>query len=556
MAIYRTYTVRRGDTLSGIAHTFATSVAALQELNALPDANRLKVGQTLKVMRVSDTFRVGEAGDTLAHVATRARVDPRTLAQANGGAPLDSDIGGRPIVVPSSAPTAGPVPPPGHKLGQLSAKYECGNRGPGTVSTGRGDSGGASYGQYQLASKKDQPRLFLASAEGSPYAARFARMEQGDSDFTAAWKLCASELGASFGDAQHAYIQRTHYAPQCARIQKRTGVDVTKLSATLRDVVWSTAVQHGSGSDIVADAIAGLEVQPGAADFETRLIDAIYLERGRRNTDGVLVHFAKNSLKVQEGIAARFRSERNDAQAMLSAELVKQTIAAAVLSPPPEVDASSESQEAFLARIASRMSDADVSALLEHYGDDETRADFERGRKVLVSLRRSTDWSQAELGKYDDPMILIWKTGASISVKRFIGNTEPAGCYAFGHVRAARGSSVDFDRDGRCDLGRLRAGVYHFRPEQHPHLGAIWRARDIQVVDRDCNHDGKFTPDLPTSGDKTDPCNAGTTMYIHKGGTSFTGSAGCQTLPPADFDALRTSVGEQPSLDYILINAS
>ena len=86
-------------------------------------------------------------------------------------------------------------------------------------------------------------------------------------------------------------------------------------------------------------------------------------------------------------------------------------------------------------------------------------------------------------------------------------------------------------------------------------MGAIFRARDIQVVDRDCNHDGRFTPDDPASGDRTDRTGTGTSMYIHQGGTSFTGSAGCETLPPDDFATLLKTVGKQPTLSYILVNA-
>lgn len=35
-----------------------------------------------------------------------------------------------------------------HRLGALSERYESGGRGAGTVSTGRGDPGGVSYGLF------------------------------------------------------------------------------------------------------------------------------------------------------------------------------------------------------------------------------------------------------------------------------------------------------------------------------------------------------------------------------------------------------------------------
>lgn len=44
-----TYKVRRGDTLSGIAAAFGTTVKALSELNGIDDPSRLRVGQVLKL---------------------------------------------------------------------------------------------------------------------------------------------------------------------------------------------------------------------------------------------------------------------------------------------------------------------------------------------------------------------------------------------------------------------------------------------------------------------------------------------------------------------------
>ena len=552
MAIYETYKVRRGDTLGGIARAFNSSVQHLCRMNGIANPNRIAVGRVINIRQVSDTFRIGDVGDTLRSVAERVGLDSETVSRANGKIPIDDDIGGKPIVIPSNSPAAGTAPSPGHVLGRLSAKYETSGRGPGTVSSGRGDSGGASYGSYQLASNKDQPRLFLLS-EGERFAARFRELTQGTPPFTSAWKKCATEEGATFADCQHAYIKRTHYDVQRKLIAERAGLDTDGRSATLRDVVWSVAVQHGPKSGLISQVISDLAASPKSADFDKQLIDAIYLERGRRDAAGRLVHFSKNSAEVQEGVAARFRSERADAQAMLAAETAKATLTEAVLNAPAA--ATGEDDDAFLTRIASRMSDSDVNQLMDHYGDDETRADFENGRKVLVALRRQTNWKNAPQGEYDDPMLLVWKSQGKISVRRFKGTTEAAGAYAFGNERAARGSSVDIDRDRRNDMGRLRAGVYHFIAEKHAKLGNIFRARDIQVVDRDCNHDGRFTPNDTTSGDRIDPRGAGTTMYIHKGGTGFTGSAGCQTLPPSDFAALLAALGPQKPLSYVLINA-
>ncbi|MCG9855916.1 LysM peptidoglycan-binding domain-containing protein, partial [Staphylococcus argenteus] len=43
------YTVKSGDTLSGIATNFKTTVAKLQSLNNIANPNLIQVGQVLKV---------------------------------------------------------------------------------------------------------------------------------------------------------------------------------------------------------------------------------------------------------------------------------------------------------------------------------------------------------------------------------------------------------------------------------------------------------------------------------------------------------------------------
>ena len=54
-------------------------------------------------------------------------------------------------------------------LGQTSSKYEAGNRGISTISTGRGDHGGVSYGAYQLSSKMGTLQKFLRHSKYEEY---------------------------------------------------------------------------------------------------------------------------------------------------------------------------------------------------------------------------------------------------------------------------------------------------------------------------------------------------------------------------------------------------
>ena len=45
----KTYTVQRGDTLSGIARKFGTTVTVLAQLNNIKDVNKIYVGQVLRL---------------------------------------------------------------------------------------------------------------------------------------------------------------------------------------------------------------------------------------------------------------------------------------------------------------------------------------------------------------------------------------------------------------------------------------------------------------------------------------------------------------------------
>lgn len=548
MAIFQTYTVRPGDTLGKIARAFATTDKELQRLNAIRNRNLIRSGQELRIRQVSEVYHRAQKGDQVTAIAAAHGVPAAAVAAANAVPEGKRLAGGDRIVVPVSAPpqTASSVSPV-KPLGSLSRRYEVGARGPETVSTGKGDAGGVSYGTYQLASKLGRPAQFLA-AEGKRWADRFAGTTEGSPEFSAVWKAVARKEPVSFDAAQHAFIERTHFAVQMAFIAAQTGADMAARSAALHNVIWSCAVQHGPKGKIVCEAMKQVTLKPAEGGYDRALIDAIYAERGRRGADGRLVHFGKNSIDVQEGVANRFRLERNDAIALLDAEQAKRTIVAAVID-------ESKGSDALLRRVAANMSDEDAYRLMEKYGDDEARGDFMAGRKVCVALRRPTNWKLHEKGKYDDPMLLVWREGQRVKVERFWCTTEPAGAYAFGHQRAGKGSSVDINRDGKADLGRLCPGTYHFNAENHPHLGKIYKARDIQVVERDANHDGNFTATLAGSADRIDTSGAGRTMYIHKGATTFTASAGCQTLAPNLFARFLGRLAGQSPLSYLLINA-
>lgn len=79
------YTVQPGDTLSGIAQMYNTTVAALQSENSIKNANNIQVGAVLRIPGggTSTSYTV-QAGDTLSHIAARYNTTVSALQKLNG----------------------------------------------------------------------------------------------------------------------------------------------------------------------------------------------------------------------------------------------------------------------------------------------------------------------------------------------------------------------------------------------------------------------------------------------------------------------------------------
>ena len=288
-----TYTIKPGDTLSKIARLNGCSLDQLLKANPqISDPNKIKVGDVVTL--------------------------------PNGVADLMTDntkpLPQMPPAAPPAKPAAGALGEAlADALGELSAKYETGGRGPGTVSTGSGDPGGVSYGSYQMATKMGTVARFVGQA-GFQWAKDFQGLTPGTAPFTACWKRIATDQTAAFQRAQHAFIKKSHYDLLAAKILADDGLDVNTRSGALQDVVWSTAVQHGGATSIIHKAYSNVTGKPSDADFDKKLICAIYAERGRRKPDGNLAYFSKSSPGVQTGVANRFKNEQQDALAMLAKE--------------------------------------------------------------------------------------------------------------------------------------------------------------------------------------------------------------------------------------------
>ncbi len=188
-------------------------------------------------------------------------------------------------------------------LGSLSEKYESGGN-PGAI--GYDSTGGYSYGAFQLA--HNNAKSFI---DQSPYKQAFQGLTFNSPEWRNRWKQVAQQDPNGFYNAQKAYIAKTHFEPQVQKLSS-IGLRIDQLSPATLNAVWSTAVQHGPNTNIVANAVKKLPQGATEAD----LIKQIYTDRWAGGAN-----FASSTPQVRQSVYNRFfgaNGELNTALSMLS----------------------------------------------------------------------------------------------------------------------------------------------------------------------------------------------------------------------------------------------
>ena len=116
-------------------------------------------------------------------------------------------------------------------------------------------------------------------------------------------------------NAQHAYIERTHYQPVIDKVLKNTGVDLSSRSSVVQDVAWSTSVQHGAASKILTDAVNEVKITTTAnsTEFDKQLINQVY-----KNRTDYVNNLSTLDKSGKASLAARYVNENTRALEMLS----------------------------------------------------------------------------------------------------------------------------------------------------------------------------------------------------------------------------------------------
>lgn len=210
-------------------------------------------------------------------------------------------------------------------IGKLSAQFESGKDGIAAI--GYDSTGGTSYGKYQIASKVGSMRSFLAFLDSeAPDIAQTLR-KAGPANTGSrkggmpdAWRKIAKDQPERFEQLQEAFIHQSHYKPALEAIEQRTGIDSSSLSAAMREVIWSTAVQHGAaGAAKIFARADGMSGNPEDASYERKMISNVYAVRAGQ--------FGSSTSSVRDAVRNRFRQERQLALKMLENEATPATLA-------------------------------------------------------------------------------------------------------------------------------------------------------------------------------------------------------------------------------------
>lgn len=182
-------------------------------------------------------------------------------------------------------------------LGNLSAAHE--GKTIDRVSSGENDPyGGVSYGTWQLSSKQGSVSSFIKwlieqGYEAGPFLAKSDPVYEmgmaydghdlipGTPEFTQRWHDAVNKYGASFEKAYAQYFKENYYDNFTKNLEQDFGFDANKRSDAVRQVLWSTSVQHGTGGayKIMKDA-ANLAGVPNISWLtDEQLISYIYQAR-------------------------------------------------------------------------------------------------------------------------------------------------------------------------------------------------------------------------------------------------------------------------------------
>lgn len=184
-------------------------------------------------------------------------------------------------------------------VGKYVKKFESGDSGSKTISSGKGDYGGVSYGTYQLASFSQDGGNIGGSAKAfwdTYYKNSYPDLKLVNNDkFKNAWLSEVDKDPNKFFNNEHDYIMNKYYKPV---IEGTSNLNDFVKSRAMQESILSTSVQYGSGlakgifQNVIKgknpDSISQYDLVSEVQDYKSKNVDNHF----RKSSQSV-----KNSLK-------------------------------------------------------------------------------------------------------------------------------------------------------------------------------------------------------------------------------------------------------------------
>ena len=177
---------------------------------------------------------------------------------------------------------------PSGSLAELRETTKAQGGGVGTVSSGRRDPGGASFGSFQLSANSGNVEAFVKSIHAVSWSADLRGLKPSDPLFKQRWQAIAAREPEAFRRAQQEYLAQARYYPAVDFVWKKTGLDLDRRSDAVREAIWSTSGQHGDAETFLPQAVAdadllsrfaGGPVNRSSPAYDEMLIGTIYDRR-------------------------------------------------------------------------------------------------------------------------------------------------------------------------------------------------------------------------------------------------------------------------------------
>jgi peptidoglycan hydrolase-like protein with peptidoglycan-binding domain len=191
-----------------------------------------------------------------------------------------------------------------YHLGEISERHE--GAGPATISNGKGDHGGVSYGTYQLSTNTGTINEYL---KASSYKDEFRDLTPNTPAFNEKWRRLAND-DPDFGRDQTHFIKSTHYDVQIRRLRD-AGLNLSNRGPAVQEALFSTSVQYRDLTKGIFEGglKASFGEQYNLAQLSDKDIVAAIQDYKIEHNDS---YFRSSSPKVRESILDRATTEKDE----------------------------------------------------------------------------------------------------------------------------------------------------------------------------------------------------------------------------------------------------